>query len=112
MSQGRLPLQKTFRSDNAVPLKAPSMDTSGTPQVHEIRIERREAVLPLVRSRISPPQNPARPSCRFLRCTHFQYGKSSMWPLTQAMTKREGTRSSSQSPHSFFPGGELNCRTC
>lgn len=88
------------------------METSGIPQVQEIRIDRRDAVLPLVRSRSSPPHSPASLSLRLLRCAHFQYGKSSMCPLGQAMTKREGTSSSWQSPHSFFPGGELNRLTC
>lgn len=72
LSQGRLPSQRTPRSVRAERRKDPSIDTSGTPHVHEIRMERSEALCPEKRMASCPPQRPVAPSSRFLRCNHFQ----------------------------------------
>jgi len=54
-SHGRVPRQRSPRSLRAFLRNDPSIDTSGTPQLHETTIERSDELRPEVRSLSVPP---------------------------------------------------------
>ena len=95
-SHGRLPkhlvTSRSANRSNALSIVRLRAAAAADLDVAERR--RRAARLDATRSCVSP-------SAGLPSCTQRMYGKSSMWPRGQTMTKREGTSVRLQSPQTF-----------